>query len=106
MIFHHLFQNQTLGGAGPGAVCLVRVFNLEGKNYIFGDPIEWPANQKVALRDMVEAKMSLYFPNKDIIQSYETMMRIAGPYWFSIIGSDYTADILNPDYCFKFYKKY
>lgn len=98
--------NQTLGGAGRGAVALVRVFNLEGKNYIFGDPIEWPANEKVTLFGMVEKKMSFYFPNKDIIKSYDTMMRIAGPYWFSIIGRDYSGDILNPDYCFKFYKKH
>jgi len=35
----------------------------------------------------------------------ETMMRAAAPCWFSIEGEDYKGDILNPDYCFKFYKK-
>jgi hypothetical protein len=98
--------SQTLGGARRGAISLVRVFSVEGENYIFGHSSEWPANKKAQLLGMVEAKMSLYFPNKDIIKSYEAMMRIAGPYWFSIVGSDCEGDILNPDYCFKFYKKH
>ena len=55
--------------------------------------------------NMVKNKMSLFFPDKEVIVSYETMMRLAGPYWFSILGVDYTGDILNPDYYLKFYTK-
>ena len=52
---------------------------------------------------MVREKMNLYFPSNDEIESYTTMMRLAGPYWFSVTSGDFDSDIINPDYYLKYY---
>jgi hypothetical protein len=32
------------------------------------------------------------------------MMRIAGPYWFSIVAQEYRGDIFNPDHYLRYYR--
>lgn len=62
--------HQSFGNIDPGSIVLVRIFNLAGKNYIFGHSHEWQADQKLTIQGMIENKSSLYFPNKDAIVSY------------------------------------
>jgi len=95
--------DQSLGGVSRGTVELLRVVIIDGKTIIFGNSQEFPADKKDYLLNMIKAKMSIYYPNSDPVKSYEIMMRLAGPYWFSIAAKDYTGDILNPDFQHKYY---
>lgn len=99
-----IILSQSLGGTPKGSIALLRTFTLAGKTYIFGNSIDWPADKKEAIQNMVEDKMDLYFENDDLIKSYETMMRLAGPYWFSITAKNYEGDILSPDFYLEFYE--
>lgn len=100
---NEIVLNQTLGGAPKGALELVRVFNIREKNYAFGNSSEFPFDKKETIINMVKEKMNLYFPSNDEIESYTTMMRLAGPYWFSVTSSDFDSAILNPNYYLKYY---
>ncbi|MBF0360959.1 MAG: hypothetical protein HQK49_08100 [Oligoflexia bacterium] len=96
--------NQTLGGIPKGNLALIRVMNLLDKLIAFGGTIpEFPKEKKEEITVMIVRKMLMYFGNKNPNYSYETMMRLAGPYWFSIVARDYTDDILNPDYYTTYY---
>ena len=100
---NEVFLNQTLGGAPKGALELVRVFSIREKNYAFGNSSEFPSDKKETIINMVREKMNLYFPSNDEIESYTTMMRLAGQYWFSVTSGDFDSDIINPDYYLKYY---
>jgi hypothetical protein len=95
--------NQSLGGAARGELALGRVMTIGGRNWTFGHAPGFPASRKAIVEDMVEQKMSMYFPD-DNATSYETMMRLAGPYWFSIVAHDYRGDILHPDHYLQYYR--
>ena len=98
--------NQTLGGIPKGRITVVRAINLKNTWLAFGDTCEFPVEYGQIVKGMVESKMSLYFPcfpNVAPRSSYETMMRLAGPYWFSILARDYRGDILNPDHHLSYY---
>jgi hypothetical protein len=95
--------NQTLGGMGCGSIALCRVMDLCGKKVIFGDASEFPKARRKIIESMVSSKMSIYFPSASDVSSYEQMMRLAGPYWFSIIAQDYRDEILNPDHYLCYY---
>lgn len=96
--------DQSLGGVSRGCVELLRVMIIDGKTFIFGDSHGFPPEKKNDILNMVETKMSLYYNNSDPIKSYEKMMRLSGPYWFSIAAKDYPGDILNPDFQQKYYR--
>ena len=95
--------NQSLGSMGRGAVALCRIITIGGNNWIFGDAPGFPASRKSTIAGMVKDKMSLYFWDANEVKSYETMMRLAGPYWFSIMASDYQGGILNADRYLRYY---
>jgi hypothetical protein len=97
--------NQSFGGMARGSIALCRIFSVGGKKWLFGDASEFPANRKAIILDMVANKMSLYFPEVDEVESYITMMRQAGPYWFSIVAAEYRGDILNPDHILRYYER-
>jgi hypothetical protein len=88
----------------PGDIALLRVMKIKGGTWVFGDTKEFPANKKEEIIDMVSKKMTMYFPHDDPKKSYDAMMRLAGPYWFSIVASDdYQGGILDPDYYTSYY---
>ena len=95
--------NQSLGGMERGTVALCRVISIGAGKWIFGDAPGFPASKKSTLEGMIRDKMSLYFWDKSAVTSYETMMRLAGPYWFSIMAVDYDGDILNADHYLYYY---
>ena len=96
--------DQSLGGLSRGTVQLLRVIIIDGKTVIFGNTQEFPADKKDHILNMVKTKMSIYYKNNDPIKSYVNMMRLSGPYWFSIAAKDYAGDILNPDFQQKYYR--
>ncbi len=87
----------------PGNIALIRVMNVMGDQYAFGDTNEFPAERKSTIQGMIAQKMIAYFPENDARKSYESMMRLAGPYWFSIVARDYQGDILAPDHYLSYY---
>ncbi len=101
-----LTLQQSLGGVPKSNLVLLRVITIDKKTFAFGGNIpEFPSSSKNEIQEMVSRKMMLYFPHINATESYELMMRFAGPYWFSIVARNYTADILNPDYFLTFYGK-
>ena len=46
-------------------------------------PQDFRRQKKSTLEGMIREKMSLYFWDKSAVTSYEPIMRLAGPYWFS-----------------------
>ncbi len=95
--------DQSLGAA-RGELALCRVMTLLDKTFAFGHAPGFPAARKALVEDIVRNKMLLYFDSDDEKKSYETMMRLAGPYWFSIIAEDQQGDILNPDHFRLYYR--
>ena len=87
----------------PGNIALIRVMKIKDDHVAFGDTNEFPAERKTTIQGMVAQKMMVYFPERDPSKSYETMMRLAGPYWFSIVARDYQGDILDVDHYLSYY---
>lgn len=71
--------------------------------WAFGDTNDFPAEHRPTIEDMVTKKMSIYFQNSDLVKSYESMMRLAGPYWFSIFARDTDGYIFDPDHYLSYY---
>lgn len=86
-----------------GNIALLRVIKIMGKQWVFGDQNEFPAERKSTILGMVSQKMALCFPDDDPKKSYDQMMRIAGPYWFSIVANEYKDEIIDADYVLDFY---
>lgn len=95
--------NQTLGGVKRGNIAVVRVIKLMDQYWSFGDTNEFPAERRTTIENMVADKMDVYFPAKHPAKSYELMMRLAGPYWFSVVAHDFDSDILNTDHYLSYY---
>jgi hypothetical protein len=91
-------------GIPRGNLAVIRIIELMGKNWLFGDSNEFPAERRMIIEGMVEDKAGIYFPENDPIRSYEMMMRLAGPYWFSIVSRDPQGDILDPNHYLYYYK--
>ena len=98
-----ILLNQALE-TPPGNIALIRVMKISGKQYAFGDTNEFPAEHKATIQGMVSQKMTSFFPENSPRKSYETMMRLAGPYWFSIVANEYRGEILDPDHYLSYYK--
>jgi hypothetical protein len=81
-----------------GKIAILRVLTLADQSWAFGDSGEFPGENRLVFENMVKRKMSVYFPDKDPLKSYETMMRLAGPYWFSILARESGDDILEPNH--------
>jgi hypothetical protein len=94
--------DQSFGKVSRGNLVLTRPIDLLGTQSAFGDIIELPAARREMIVDMVAAKMLRYFGAPTDIESYETMMRLAGPYWFSVVLSD-DGEILDPDHYLSYY---
>jgi hypothetical protein len=86
-----------------GNILVVRIMNFLGDWYIFGDTNEFPADRKKEIMDMAFNKMSLYYPDSNPTVSYDSYMRLSGPYWFSIVARDYDGDVINADYYLRYY---
>jgi hypothetical protein len=95
---------QTLGGMGRGSITLCRVMPIGERHWAFGNAPEFPSSKRSVIQNMVEEKMFIYFPEDNDVKSYQAMMRLAGPYWFSIVAQDHRGDILNPDHYRHYYR--
>lgn len=87
-----------------GNIALIRVMRIRDEHHVFGDTCEFPVERKATIQDMVARKMMTHFPDNDLRKSYESMMRLAGPYWFSIIARDSQGDILDPDHYLSYHE--
>jgi hypothetical protein len=101
--FRELFTGKTVAALrsvdeyGQGEIFLVRMIEHEGEVFLFGDPKGFPRETKDQLQGMVAGKM-LYFPGKNDVERYTTMMKLAGPYWMSCVTKNEDVDILDPDH--------
>ncbi len=85
-----------------GEILLVRTIEIEGQVFLFGDPKGFPKEKKRTLETMVEDKLIYFFDaEKTVPETYETFMRLAGPYWMSCVTKNDSVPILEPNhYCF------
>lgn len=96
---------ETLGGISVGNLILARPISIFGEHVVLGDISEFPAANRSKIEDMISRKMTKYFHHEDDSVSYETMMTLAGPYWFSMVAKGKKNDILSPDHYLKYYSQ-
>jgi hypothetical protein len=85
---------------GPGEIVLGRVVELEGQLYFWGDVKAFPAEARASIEDMVAGKL-FYFADEAStpVGLYQAFMKLAGPYWMSVVASNDKLPILDPDHC-------
>lgn len=83
----------------PGEIVLGRVVELEGQLYFWGDVKAFPAQTRTSIEDMVAGKL-FYFAEEaqTPVGLYEAFMKLAGPYWMSVVASNDKLPILDPDH--------
>lgn len=95
----------TIDASNPGEMFLVRLFPVDNRYMLFGDPKVFPKGRKKALEDMIVDKAWIYYSsfygssNADSeIELYERHLKLSGPYWMSLVTEDHSIDILDPDH--------
>lgn len=89
----------SLESGGSGEIVLGRLIELEGQKYFFGDAKAFPADARETIENMVIDK--LFYVDEEASTPdglYEAFMRLAGPYWMSIVAKNDNLPILNPDH--------
>lgn len=82
----------------PGELILARALELDGSVYFWDEVKAFPADSLQAIEDMVGAKL-FYFGNQaSSAARYESFMKLAGPYWMSVVGSNDALPILAPNH--------
>lgn len=90
----------SVEAGAPGEIVLGRLMELKGQNYFFGDVKAFPADKRTTIEDMVESKC-FYFEREARSGGeglYATFMRLAGPYWMSIVSENSEVPFLEPDH--------
>ncbi|MDX2054405.1 MAG: hypothetical protein SFV15_18535 [Polyangiaceae bacterium] len=89
----------SIEGGSPGEIVLGRVVELDGQAYFWGDVKAFPAEKRADIEDMVAGKL-FYFEGEAPTMGglYEAFMKLAGPYWMSIVASNDRLPILDPDH--------
>lgn len=89
----------SLEAGEPGEIILGRFFELNGQLYFWGDVKAFPAAARDAIEGMVLDKLlNAGLLDHDPSAHYETFMKLAGPYWMSVVASDDRLPILEPDH--------
>lgn len=82
----------------PGEIFLGRIIEIGDDRFLLGDPAGFPADSKKGLIAMVTNKMDDYGTADSLEENYRQFMRLAGPYWMSVISDDKDGEILMPDH--------
>jgi hypothetical protein len=95
-----------LAGVRRGTIALCRLLEFEDFRFVLGNSAQFPAERRSLLENMVSEKMSIFMPRgMSRPDSYDGFMRIAGPYWFSIMASGDGVDILDPVHHQRYYQE-
>ena len=86
----------------PGEIFLGRILEIGGDRFLFGDPSCFPADRKQSIIGMVTNKMAAYGTSDGLEEDYEQFMRLAGPYWMSVVSDDHDGEILMPDHWIRY----
>lgn len=108
--FRELFTHRvvdvypSMEAGDPGEIVLVRVLEIEGQSYFWGDMKAFPAQARDAIENMVLDKLlDLGSDDTDPLPKYETFMKLAGPYWASIVAEGEDLPILEPNHLLGYY---
>lgn len=83
----------------PGEIVLGRTFEADGQVYFWGDVKAFPAEARLSIEDMVTGKLAYFFaPDATAAELYETFMKLAGPYWMSVVAANDALPILAPNH--------
>ena len=84
----------------PGELFFTRVIESGGMKFMLGDTRGWPASHLESVTDMVIGRVSdsaWLTPESSPVEAYEKFMKLAGPYWFSMLYSQTDDDpVLEP----------
>jgi hypothetical protein len=86
---------------GPGELYLGRLVELGGAWHFWGELSSFPAEALAQIQEMVTAKLPIVAADLATTNppaAYERFMKLAGPYWMSIVGGDAAMPILDPDH--------
>ena len=102
----------TIDFCGSREIFLVRLVQVGDDQIIFGDPKAWPASHKVTIENMVLDKMLTYCLDRKMLKRgevpseakmYLRYMKMAGPYWISVVlDEDADAEVLPPNFFKRF----
>ncbi len=81
-----------------GEIFLTRMLSAGNQIFMFGNPKGFPRDRKRQIEEMIMDKMFYFDPAPTPAATYETFMKLAGPYWMSCVTSDQDAPILDPDH--------
>ncbi len=115
--FKELFTNRVISTLrsvleyNANEIFLGRIVQLEENQFLLGDPKCFPPNRKQALLDMVTDRiLDLGYADPEFDRSlpigdlYGKFMKIAGPYWMSVVCDDHDSEILQPHHHKKYYR--
>lgn len=95
----------TFEQGGPGELYLGRIVKLGAAWHFWGEFSSFPAEAREQIVEMLSGKLAVLTPEltaENRVAAYERFMKLAGPYWMSIVGGDAEMPILDPDH----YKSY
>jgi hypothetical protein len=88
--------------ADPGELFWTRIIDWGGMRFMLGDTRGFPAPNLHKVKDMIKVRLAdplWSTPGATTADAYERFMKLAGPYWFSILYSDDDDDpVLQPDH--------
>ena len=89
----------SIGSDGPGEIVLGRIVELGGDTLFWGDVKAFPAVARTSIEDMISSKF-VYVEDQVLASRgpYETFMKLAGPYWMSVVATNDNLPILDPDH--------
>lgn len=115
--FKELFTNRVISTLrsvpeyNPYEIFLCRIIQFGEDQFLLGDPKCFPSDRRQALINMVtdrildlgytDPEFDRHLPLEDL---YGKFMKIAGPYWMSVVCEDHDAEILQPNHYKKYYK--
>ncbi len=108
--FRELFTDRVIDmtpqfDAGePGEIVLGRLMVLDGQTYFWGGVKIFPPSALQMVQNMVLDKLlaldwvDYAQSGSELTPSYEKFMRLAGPYWMSVVATNEELPVLDPDH--------
>lgn len=84
----------------PGELVWTRIIDWNGVKFMLGDSRGWPPAHRDAVTDMLLKRLVVpawLTPGSPMVDAYERFMKLAGPYWLSMLYANNEADpVLEP----------
>lgn len=88
----------------PGEIVLGRLMVLDGQTYFWGGVKIFPPSALETVQNMVLDRLldsqwvDFTQPDPNLAPAYENFMRLAGPYWMSVVATNEQLPVLDPNH--------